>query len=51
MRSQNLLLFTAIAIATVGGKFVSLDLGKATNKGTAMLKFAHQFQPDVILKR
>jgi len=29
---------------------VSLDLGKATNKGTAMLKFAHQFQPDVILE-
>ncbi|MEO1147868.1 MAG: SAM-dependent methyltransferase [Cyanobacteria bacterium J06638_22] len=28
---------------------MSLDLGKATNKGTAMMKFAHQFQPDVIL--
>lgn len=28
---------------------MSFDLGKATNKGTAMMKFAHQFQPDVIL--
>lgn len=25
------------------------DLGKATNQGTAMMKFAHQFQPEVIL--
>ncbi|MEO1521845.1 MAG: SAM-dependent methyltransferase [Cyanobacteria bacterium J06633_2] len=29
---------------------MSIDLGKSTNKGTAMMKFAHQFQPDVILQ-
>lgn len=29
---------------------MSIDLGKSTNKGTAMMKFAHQFQPDVILE-
>lgn len=28
---------------------MSFDLGKATNKGTAMIKLAHQFQPEVIL--
>lgn len=27
-----------------------MDLGKSTNKGTAMMKFAHQFQPDRILE-
>lgn len=29
---------------------MSIDMGKSTNKGTAMMKFAHQFQPDVILE-
>ncbi|MBP0027607.1 hypothetical protein [Roseofilum sp. Guam] len=29
---------------------MSFDLGTATNKGTAMMKFAHQFQPDILLK-
>ncbi|MBW4488994.1 MAG: SAM-dependent methyltransferase [Trichocoleus desertorum ATA4-8-CV12] len=29
---------------------MSIDLGKSTNKGTAMMKFAHQFQPGVILE-
>lgn len=28
---------------------MGLDLGKSTNKGTALLKFAHQFQAEVIL--
>lgn len=27
-----------------------IDMGKSTNKGTAMMKFAHQFQSDVILE-
>lgn len=29
---------------------MSIDLDRSTNKGTAMMKFAHQFQPNVILK-
>ncbi len=29
---------------------MGIDLGKSTNKGTALLKFAHQFQPDPILE-
>lgn len=29
---------------------MDIDLGKSTNKGTAMMKFAHQFQPDLILE-
>ncbi|NJO39234.1 MAG: SAM-dependent methyltransferase [Cyanobacteria bacterium CRU_2_1] len=29
---------------------MSIDMGKSTNKGTAMMKFAHQFQPGVILE-
>lgn len=29
---------------------MGIDLGKATNQGTALLKFAHQFQPDIILE-
>jgi methyltransferase (TIGR00027 family) len=28
---------------------MNIDLGTSTNKGTALLKFAHQFQPDRIL--
>jgi len=33
-----------------GGETVSIDMGKSTNKGTAMMKFVHQFQPNVILQ-
>ena len=29
---------------------MSIDIGTSTNKGTAMMKFAHQFQPGVILQ-
>lgn len=29
---------------------MSIDLGRSTNKGTAMMKLAHQFQPHVILE-
>ena len=29
---------------------MSMDLGRATNKGTALLKLAHQFQQEVILR-
>ncbi|NJL21543.1 MAG: SAM-dependent methyltransferase [Leptolyngbyaceae cyanobacterium SM1_3_5] len=28
---------------------MSINLGQSTNKGTALMKFAHQFQPEVIL--
>lgn len=29
---------------------MSINLGQSTNKGTALMKFAHQFQPQVILQ-
>ncbi|MBD2090082.1 SAM-dependent methyltransferase [Microcoleus sp. FACHB-1515] len=29
---------------------MSLNLGKSTNKGTALMKLAHQFQPEIILQ-
>lgn len=29
---------------------MGINLGKSTNKGTAMMKFAHQFLPDMILE-
>lgn len=29
---------------------MSIDMGKSTNKGAAMMRFAHQFQPNVILQ-
>ena len=29
---------------------MNLNLGKSTNKGTALMKFAHQFLPNLILE-
>ena len=29
---------------------MSIDLGKSTNKGTAMVKLAHQFQSQILFK-
>jgi hypothetical protein len=32
------------------GKFMSVDLGRSTNKGTAMVKLAHQFQSQILFQ-
>jgi methyltransferase (TIGR00027 family) len=48
--ARELLGYTANITELRTGKFMSIDLGKSTNKGTALVKLAHQFQSQILFK-